>query len=57
MSEMEGQMPLFTLDGTDEWIQRHYADEGEYPDDCNCFLCLYRSPGPSLGRPSLDFLP
>jgi hypothetical protein len=55
MSEMEGQMPLFTLDGTDDWIQRHYADEGEYPDDCDCFLCQHRSPGPSLGRPSQDF--
>lgn len=39
MTELPGQLPLFTLDGADEWIQRHYADEGEYEGGCGCEYC------------------
>lgn len=46
MSELEGQMPLFTLDGADEWIQKHFADEGEYEQECTCcYLCIMQGSG------------
>lgn len=39
MSELPGQLPLFTLDGCDEETQKQYADEEEdycSGDDCWC---------------------
>jgi hypothetical protein len=47
--ELDGQLPLFTLDGADEWIQRHYADEDEYTDDCRCYLCEEYAQNSKLG--------
>jgi hypothetical protein len=32
-------MSLFTLDGADDWIQRHYADESDGDQDCPCPYC------------------
>jgi hypothetical protein len=34
MTEMQGQLPLFTLDGTDDYIQRWFADENEMDEIC-----------------------
>lgn len=46
MNEMEGQMSLFTmdLDGADEWIQWHYADEGSEEEEHGCPLCPRGTP-------------
>lgn len=34
MTEMQGQLPLFTLDGVDDYIQRWWLDEGESDEAC-----------------------
>jgi hypothetical protein len=34
MTELAGQLPLFTLDGADQEIQDQYADE-----ECCCSYC------------------